>query len=77
MIFNLYRELKDSVTDGFHNCGYFETDAPESVIEETVNLIRSDNKLEISQFGDSVCTILKARGYYCERYKIKSFGYSN
>ena len=77
MIFNLYRTIRDSVINGHYNCGYFETDAPECIIEEIVKSIESDNKLSIPQFSNSVCTILKARGYSCEPCKIKSFGYSS
>lgn len=77
MVFNLYRNLKDSVTDGFFNCGYYETDATESVIEEIVNNIKDDNKLAIKDFSCAVVNILKARGYTCEKYEIKSFGYSS
>ena len=77
MIFNLYRTIRDSVIDGYHNCGYFETDAPECIVEEIVKSIESDNRLSISQCSSSVCTRLKARGYLCEPYEIKSFGYSS
>lgn len=77
MVINLYRTVTDSVTGGFHNCGYYETDATESVIEDIVRSIKDDNKLAIKDFSCAVVNILKARGYMCEEYEIKTFGYSS
>ena len=73
MIIKLYRK-----TESFtHNCGYYKTDASDSVIENIIKDIKKDNKLAINDFGNAVVTILKARGYECEEYEIKSFGYSD
>lgn len=77
MVFNLFRIVKDSVTGGLYNCGYYETDAPENVVKEIVATIEADNKLAIKDFSCAVVNILKARGYMCEEYEIKTFGYSS
>ena len=77
MVFNLFRRVKDSVYDDLHNCGYYETDAPENVIKEIVASIEADNKLAIKDFSRAVVNILKTRGYMCEEYEIKTFGYSS
>ena len=76
MVFNLYRS-KDGCAggDSYFNCGYYETDATEKVIKEIVASIKEDDRLGICDFGNAVITILKARGYKCEEYEIKSFGY--
>lgn len=74
MVINLYRNL-DTVIGGSHNCGYYKTDASEEVINGIIEDLKKDDKLKICDFAEAVETILKARGYSCEEYKIKSFGY--
>lgn len=68
----LYRSIRYSVTGGFHNCGYYETDASEVVVSEIVKSIEKDNKLNIAEFSDAVVTILRARVYTCEPYESKA-----
>lgn len=74
MVFNLYRIVNGAIKTRF-NCGYYKTDAPEAVVEEIVEMIETDNKINIEEFGNSVVSILKARGYKCEEYDVKIFGY--
>ena len=74
MVFSLWRSAGGN---HLQYCGYYETDATEDVIEEIVNSIKKDNKLPIKDFAPSVVAILRARGYTCEEYKIRSFGYTN
>lgn len=77
MVMQLYRSIENFTTSNFHDCGYYETDASEEVVSEIVASIEKDNKLNIEKFSDAVVTILKARGYSCEPYEIKRFGYSS
>lgn len=74
MIFNLYRCVTDSPINGYHNCGYYETDAPKEIIEKIVCDIQEDDRLAIKDFSNAVVAILRARGYICEEYIIESFG---
>lgn len=77
MIFSLYRNVKDSPTGGHYECGTYETDATEDVVEEIVNVLEKENKIKILEFGESVKSILVARGYACEKFEVKRFGYSS
>ena len=77
MIFSLYRDIKDSPTGGHFNCGTYKTDATEDVVKGIVDILEKEDKVKITEFGESVKSILIARGYDCEQFKVKQFGYSS
>ena len=77
MVMQLYRNIERFEPTYFRNFGYYETDASEDVVSEIIKSIEKDKKVSVDKFADAVVTILKARGYSCEHYEVKRFGYSS
>lgn len=53
-----------------------ETDAPSSVIERTIHLVKEDNKLHVGDMLESTISIIIALGYKCtEVNDMESYGF--
>lgn len=68
MIFQLTKYINETRYD----CGTYETDAPEEVVEGIIKDFEADGHW-FHPLSDAVVSILKIRGYTCEEFTINKF----